>query len=91
VENKGSAPASQVRVEARVTTDEGAWTLADAQQIERLAPGETRLVRFSAVSTALLGRSPGAYLVRVRVVPLDHETALDNNSREVQVRVRGVQ
>ncbi len=89
VENKGTMPATGLTVEARITSQKGEFTAQDRAQIERLSPGETRLVEFVGVAPVpvnTLPRSP-SYQIRVTVSGKQLDGNTSNNTREVIVRV----
>jgi hypothetical protein len=87
IENKGTMPLSQLVVEARLSSQKGEFSAQDKVQVDRLSPGETKVVEFAGVAPAqMLPKSP-SYRIRVTVDSQQSGTNLRSNSREVIVRV----
>ena len=85
VENRGRVAAEQVQVEARLLGGESSeLLLAIATTVDRIVPGETRLVRFSGVPSLPL-RS--AYLLRINIPTVPDELSISNNQRTFSLRV----
>ena len=90
IENKGTLPLASLTVDARVITQKGEEVAHDRTLIDKLSPGETKLVEFRGMAPSAtltsVPRSP-SYRVRVSVsgAPLDANGADD--VREVIVRV----
>lgn len=80
-------PLSQLVVEARLSSQKGEFSAQDKVQVDRLSPGETKVVEFAGVAPAqMLPKSP-SYRIRVTVDSQQSGTNLRSNSREVIVRV----
>ncbi|HEX2988144.1 MAG TPA: hypothetical protein VHS06_08240 [Chloroflexota bacterium] len=87
IENKGTMPLNQLVVEARLSSQKGEFSAQDKVQVDRLSPGETRVVEFAGVAPAqMLPRSP-AYRIKVTVESQQSGSGLRSASREVMVRV----
>ncbi len=87
VENKGTMPLNQLMVEARVTSQKGDFSVNDRVPIDKLSPGETKVVEFSGVAPVeVLPKSP-SYRVMVTVNSQQRDVSLRSASREVIVRV----
>lgn len=87
VENRGTMPLLRLVVEASITSQKGDFSAQDSVYLERLAPGETRVVEFDGVAPATtLPRSP-SFRIRVVVNGFQRDANPQNNSREVLVRV----
>lgn len=87
VENKGTMPLTQLVVEARVTSQKGEFSAQDRVRIDRLSPGETKVVEFGGVAPVqMLPKSP-SYRVMVAVESQQPSLAFRNSSREVIIRV----
>ncbi len=86
IENKGTATASQVQVEGRLYDGAGKeLLLKKTESIERLAAGESKIVRFKASAPLPLQDD---YLVRVEAIPLPGELSLSNNTRVLRAQVQ---
>jgi hypothetical protein len=87
IENKGTMPLNQLSVEARVASQKGDFSAQDRVQIDRLSPGETKVVEFAGVAPVqMLPKSP-SYRIRVSVDSQQSSGNLRSNYREVIVRV----
>lgn len=87
VENRGTMQLNRLMVEARVTSQKGDFSAQDSVPIDRLSPGETKVVEFEGVAPVpMLPRSP-SYRVRVSVDSQQSSASLRSASREVIVRV----
>ncbi len=87
VENRGTMPLRQLLVEARLSSQKGEFSAQDRVQVDRLSPGETKVVEFSGVAPAqMLPKSP-SYRIRVTVESQQSGSNLKPASREVIVRV----
>lgn len=87
VENKGTMPLTNLSVEARITSQRGEFSANDRVRLEKVAPGETRVVEFGGmVPTTTLPRSP-SYKIRVTVDSPQLGPNVRSNVREVIVRV----
>ncbi|MGE5620862.1 MAG: hypothetical protein ACM3US_16565 [Sphingomonadaceae bacterium] len=87
VENRGTMPLTGLLVEARVTSQKGDFTADDRVPIDRLSPGETKVVEFEGVAPAQVLPRSTSYRVRVLVESTQSNTNLRSASREVIVRV----
>jgi hypothetical protein len=86
VENKGTMPLSWLTVEARIVNQKGDFSEQDHARIEKLSPGETRVVEFERVAPLPnIPRSP-SYRIRVSVDGPDLNSS-PKPSRELVVRV----
>jgi len=87
IENRGTMPLSQLVVEARVTSQKGDFSVQDRVPIDRLSPGETKVVQFERVAPVqVLPRSP-SFRVSVSVISAQPNAAIRTAAREVIVRV----
>lgn len=87
VENKGTMPLTLLMVEARVTSQKGEFSVQDRVPVDRLSPGETKVVEFESVAPVqMLPKSP-SYRVTVTVSSQQSNVTLRTASREVIVRV----
>ena len=87
IENKGTMPLTQLIVEARMSSQKGDFSTQDKVQIDRLSPGETKVVEFAGVAPVqMLPKSP-SYRILVTVDGQQPGTHLRSNYREVIVRV----
>ena len=87
IESKGTMPLSRLVVEARITSESGDFSAQDRMVLEKLAPGETKVVEFDGMAPAtMLPKSP-SYRIRVSVSSLESDANPVNNSREVVIRV----
>lgn len=85
IENKGNKTESQLAVSAVLRSDKDENPLFQSRsQIERLAPGESRVVRFEK-----LGSIPllPAYVLHVEVAPVTGEARIDNNTKSYRIEV----
>ena len=86
IENKGTATASRIQVEGRLYAAEGKeLLLKKSESIERLAAGESKVVRFKATGPLPLR---DGYIVRVEAIPLAGELNLSNNSQVLRAQVQ---
>ncbi len=86
VENKGTATASRIQVEARLYGAEGKeLLLKKSESIERLAAGESKVVRLKTTEPPPIR---DGYIIRVEVIPLPGELSLSNNSRVLRAQVQ---
>jgi hypothetical protein len=87
VENKGTMPLTQLIVEARVTSQKGDFSVHDQVPIDKLSPGETRVVTFTGVAPVqTIPRSP-SYQVSVTVRSRQPDVNIRTAGRDVIVRV----
>ncbi len=87
IESKGTMALTQLVVEARITSQNGDFSAQDRLLLERLAPGETKVVEFEGMAPAtMLPRSP-FYRIKVSVEGRQADAHPQNNSREVTIRV----
>lgn len=85
VDNRGTRPELDVLVTAVLrTADSGEIKAVQTSTIERLAPGEARVVRFGN-----LDGLPHAsqYLVTVRIAQVPGESAIENNEGSLYVTI----
>ncbi len=87
VENKGAMQLSKLVVEASVDSQEGEFSLQDRVSLEKLAPGETRVVQFNKVSTLTAIPRSSSFKVKVSVASPQLDQALPKPSRELLIRV----
>ncbi len=87
VENKGTMPLSHLVVEARVISQKGDFSAQDRVQIDRLSPGETRVVEFQGVAPVQMVPQSPSYRISVTVNGQPSNPRLRSNSRDVVVRV----
>ena len=86
VENKGTMQLSRLVIEARVTNQKGDFTAQDHVLIDKLSPGETKVVEFGGpVILTTLPKSP-SFLIRVAVDGSQLDPALPKPSRELIVK-----
>ena len=86
VENKGTATASRIQVEARLYGAEGKeLLLKKSESIERLAAGESKVVRLKTTEPPPIR---DGYIIRVEAIPLPGELSLSNNSRVLRAQVQ---
>lgn len=86
VENKGTEAASDIQVEGRLYNREGReLLLKKTESVERLAAGESKVVRFKATEPLPLR---DGYIVRVQAMPLPSELSLSNNTRVLRADVQ---
>jgi hypothetical protein len=87
VENKGSMQLSKLVVEARVSDQRGDFSAQGQVQVDKLSPGETRVVEFQGVAPVSgLPRSP-SFKIKIDVDGAQLDPALPKPSRELVVKV----
>ncbi len=87
LENKGTMPLTGLTVEASITSQNGDFSAQDRASVEKVAPGETRVVEFAGMLPASnVPRSP-SYRIRVTVEGKQLGPNVRGNVREVIVRV----
>ncbi len=87
VENKGTAQLRQLVVEAQVSSQRGEYSARNEVQVDKLSPGETKVVRFTGVGPlAELPKSP-SYRISVSVTGAQLDPSLPKFSRVLTVRV----
>lgn len=85
VDNRGTRPAQDVVVTAIVrTADSGEIKAVQTSIVERLAPGEARVVRFGYLDGA---PEASRYVVAVRIAPVLGETHVENNEGTLYVTI----
>lgn len=87
VENKGSTQLRKLVVEAQVSNQSGDYSARDQVQLDKLSPGETRVVEFDGMGPFTgLPKSP-SFKIRVSVDGPQLDPALPKPSRELTVKV----
>ena len=87
VENRGSMPLSALQVQARFSSQQGDFSVQDQISLDRLSPGETRVVEFRRVGTvSSLPRSP-SYSIIVSIDAPQMDSSRPKPTRELTVRV----
>ncbi len=87
IENKGSAQLRQLVVEARVTSQHADYSADEQVRVDRLSPGETKVVEFKGVGPLTeLPKSP-SYRVSVSVDSPQLDPAMPKPSRVLTVKV----
>ncbi len=87
IENRGTMPLTRVVVEARISSHKGDFSAQDWAQIDKLSPGETRVVEFAGVEpVTTIPRSP-SYQILVSARSQQPDANPQNNNRELIVRV----
>ncbi len=85
VENKGNKVEGQITVSATLRTDNEEKPLYQSKaQIDRLVPGESKVVRFSKLGQVPLKSN---YVLQVEAMSVPGETILENNSKVAKVDV----
>jgi len=87
VENRGTMPLAELSVEARLSSEKGELLARDVAHVDTLSPGETKVVEFQRVVPASGLPKSSSYRVSVTVGSKEPDSNLQNNSREVIVRV----
>jgi hypothetical protein len=87
VENKGTMQLSRLVVEARVTNQKGDFTAQDQVEVDKLSPGETRIVEFGGPVTLTTLPKSSSFRIRVAVDSAQMDPAAPKPSRELIVRV----
>ncbi len=87
VENRGTMQLSKLVVEARVTNQRGDFSAQDQVQVDKLSPGETKVVEFEGVGPVTnLPRSP-SFRIKVAVDGPQLDSRAAKPSRELIVRI----
>lgn len=87
VENKGTAQLTQLTVVAQVSSQRGEYSARDQVQVDKLSPGETKVVKFKGVAPlAELPKSP-SYRISVSVDSPQLDPAVPRPSRVLTVKV----
>lgn len=87
IENKGAMQLSKLTVEARVTDRRGDVSLQDRVSLDKLSPGETRVVEFGRSSPLVSLPHSSSFRVTVSVDSPQLNPVLPRPSKELIVRV----
>lgn len=89
VENKGSVLLRNLTVEAHVTNQTGDFSARDQVQVDKLAPGETKVVQFGGVGPVTSFPMSPSYRIKVLVDCPQLDPSLPKPSRDLVVKVSG--
>jgi hypothetical protein len=87
VENNGTMPLYDLRVEAFLSSQGNGSTIKDWVKVERLAPGETRVVEFQRMASVSTLPKSSFYRIGVTVSGRQPDADPTNNTHEMIVRV----
>lgn len=87
VENRGSMPLNMVQVQARLSSQQGDFSIQDQVSLDRLSPGETRVVEFRKVGVVFNLPKSSYYRITVSVASPQIEPSRPMPTRELTVRV----
>jgi hypothetical protein len=87
VENSGTTALYDLTVEAFLASEGSGVTIQDRVRVEKLAPGETRVVEFQQMASISTLPKSSSYRIWVTVGGRQPDANLRNNLREVIVRV----
>jgi hypothetical protein len=87
VENNGTMPLYDLKVEAYLSSQGNGSAIQDSVTVEKLAPGETRVVEFHRMGSISTLPKSSFYRIGVTVSGRQPDANSQNNTHEVVVRV----